>query len=763
MRKLAWFAGGFAAGALLCAYLLPAAYAWAPGAAAAAAGFVLLLLRVSRARRAAIACLGLGVGLLWCWGYRIAFLRGADELDGATKTTTLFVAADPEPTAYGGKVEVLARESGRTYRALLYLDDAGADLLPGDAVTAEVRFRRCGDSEIGEEQVYDAANGVLFRLSPRSAITVTRPDRLPPRWWPALFSHRLKAAIRAAFPSSTAPFVTALLTGDRSGQSYREGNEMSLIGIRHCIAVSGMHLAILIGAVMLFFRPRRKLCALIGLPLCWFFALAVGMTPSVVRAAVMMSFLLLAPLLKRENDTPTSLLAALFLILLPNPRAIASASLQLSFLAVAGLLLFSGRVYRFLTGWTGRARRPELCRAEAVFRALTAPFAASLAVLPLTLPLSAYYFGMVSVISPVSAALLMPAVTACFAAALAASLLATVSLSAGAVLAVPVSWLARLILGATSLLARVPFAAVYTSNGYMVIFLLCAYAVVWLLILGRGKRPAAAAICCLPAVFAVCLFLASREYRSAPLSVTALNVGQGQSVYFESHGVNALYDCGGNEGNAGETAARFLSSIGRRGLDFLLVSHYDGDHTDGVAQLLSRVRVKELLLPDTADDSGMRGALIAAAKQAGTEVRLIGADTELPFGAGTVTLYAAEPGETGNDASLAARCSADGFDALLTGDLSTAGGKYLLKHHDLSGTEVLVAGHHGARTSTGEALLAEAAPGIVLISVGENSYGHPNPGTIARIQARGAEILRTDRCGNITVRREPDGKENSRE
>ena len=64
-----------------------------------------------------------------------------------------------------------------------------------------------------------------------------------------------------------------------------------------------------------------------------------------------------------------------------------------------------------------------------------------------------------------------------------------------------------------------------------------------------------------------------------------------------------------------------------------------------------------------------------------------------------------------------------------------------------------MAGHHGAKTSTGEALLAQTAPDIVLISVGENRYGHPSPQVLARIKAAGAEVRRTDECGDITILR----------
>jgi len=763
MRKLAWFAGGFAGACLLCAYLFPAQNVRLPGALLAAGGLLCALTRRKALRRAAALCLGLGIGLLWCFGYQTVYLGPADALDGTERTLVLEAADYPKATRYGGSVETLLRERGRTYRMLLYLDDADEDLLPGDRVAVRARLARTGDAERGDEEIYDAANGVIFRASPRGPLSAERPEKMPLRWRPVWFSHELRLAIGRSF-GGEAPFLAALLTGDRSGLGYAALNDMAIVGIRHCVAVSGMHLAILLGTILLLLRSNRTLGALIGLPLSWLFALMVGMTPSVVRAAVMQSLLLLAPLLGRENDPPTSILTALLLLLLPNPRVAANVGLQLSFLAVAGIFLFSGRVYRFL--WEREKRKAFYRRHPAAgwaFRLVAAPFCASLAVTPMTLPLSAYYFGLVSVISPVSCALLLPAVTGAFALGLPAALLAAVWPAAGAAAAWPARLLARYVLWGAGLLSRVPYAAVYPAGPYMKIFLVFLFAAVWLAAAGRGARPARAALACVPAVFAVCLFLGAREYSRAALSVTALDVGQGQSVYLESGGANALSDCGGNagsDGSAGETAARFLQSIGRRGLDFLLVSHYDGDHTNGIVQLLRRVPVGTMYLPDTPDDSGVRASLEAAAAAAGTRVAYVSADRALPFGFGRLELFAPAAGETGNDASVAVRCSAGDFSALVTGDLGEDGETALLSSHDLSGTDVLVAGHHGARTSTGAALLAEAGPETVLVSVGENGYGHPNPGTIARIQAAGAAVRRTDRCGNITVRREKSGETN---
>ena len=93
------------------------------------------------------------------------------------------------------------------------------------------------------------------------------------------------------------------------------------------------------------------------------------------------------------------------------------------------------------------------------------------------------------------------------------------------------------------------------------------------------------------------------------------------------------------------------------------------------------------------------------------------------------------------------------YDILITGDLDSDGEAALLAQYDLPDLEVLVAGHHGSKYSTSARLLRQTTPEMVLISVGENSYGHPTQEVLNRIAAIGAAVLRTDESGDITITR----------
>ncbi len=738
---LALFAGGFCAAALAFALGLP----WLPAlpalaAALAGAGF---LCRRGWSRRAALLLAGLAAGLLWCRGYDLRALQPRPAWDGRLETLEAEAAGYTRPTDYGTATDAVLTLDGRRYRAVLY-GGADLDLSPGDRLTGAMEL-----AAVGREERYPAARGVAFTARLYGEPAVAAAETVPWRYRPAAAARRLESVLLELLPPEEGGYATALLTGRRDGLSENLNGQLRRSGTLHVVAVSGMHVTMLAGALMLLAGNRRRLGALIALPALWLFAAAAGLSASVVRAAVMESFLLLAPVVGRENDPPTALLAALLVLVLPNPLAILDVGLQLSFASVAGMLLFSRRCYDRLARPLRKGRLPRPL-ATAV-RAVLAAVAAALAVLPLTMPLSLLYFGAYSLAAPLSSALIVPLIPAAFGLTAATAVSGLLWLPLGRLLAAPLAWLLWGILALTRWTAALPLASVSAGSGYMAVFLLGVYAAVLTVLLARRPVRWQVPAGCLTGLLSLCLLLTTWEYDRARLSVTMVDVGQGQSVYLESRGASALYDCGG-DGDAAAVVHQFLQDTGRFSLDVLVVSHYDTDHAGAVPALLRAVPVGTVLLPPARE--GEDAAIRAAAAETGAAVLPVTADTAVALGAAVLHLYAPPAGASGNDGSLAALCSAGDFDVLLTGDMGVAAEEALVRSRGLGAIEVLAAGHHGAAGSTGAALLEALTPEIVLISVGaDNRYGHPAPETLARLAETGAAVYRTDQCGNITVRR----------
>lgn len=750
MRKLALFAGGFSIAALVFALTDSVRCSYVVACGAVLASVACFLLRKVWLKRAAIALLGIAAGFAWSacdWQKNVVPIM---TLDGEHMQISAKASDYSRETTYGYATTARISIDDGIYTAVIY---GSKKMEPGDTVKGVANLRQTINSTHQGDDYY-AARGVLLRISMKENEEIIPSASATLRNLPVKFSKQLQDTIKSLFPEREAGFLIALITGDTSGLSEVFYNQLSLVGIRHFVAVSGMHIAILLGAISLLFGVNRRVASFIGLPVIWFFALAVGMSASVVRAAIMQSFLLLAPLLRRENDTGTSILTALMIILIPNPHAILDVGLQLSFISVSGILLFSSHIYSGIQACAPvKSLFERLPFGKRALRAAIAQVASSLSVIPLTMPLCVFYFKLYSLITPLSSALIVSVVPICFSGCILAALLAMLWPPLGTLFAFPILWLARYCMGMTSLLSKVPFASLYANSGYMLIFLLAFYLLVSYRILSKEKCSLLLSCGCLVSLFCVCLLLESAEYDRADISVTMLNVGQGQCVYVESNGNTGLYDCGGSVGNAGETAARYLESLGRDGLDFLAVSHYDEDHAGGIVQLLARISVNQIFLPAQPDEKGMQASILEAAARAETKVLFVDSDLELRFGAGTLRLYAPVSRESSNEASIAAHWKVDTFDILLTGDMNARAEEQLLRTHELRDIELLVAGHHGSASSSSAVLLKMTAPEIVLISVGNNGYGHPSDEALARINAVGACVYRTDQCGNITVRR----------
>ena len=748
MRRLGWFSLGFGVALAICAWLVPCPWGFLPGAVCALAFGLSLLIR-RQWTRAAVAALGLAVGFCWFTAYDLFVTAPVRAMSGQTVTAEAIARDDAQETDYGRSVYADATLDGRRVRVLLYYSDDIA-VRPGDKLTFTAKLRAPAD-----EDLYYRSIGVGLVGSVRRGSLCVEEGKTTLRTLPLRLRRILKEQIRAVFPADSAPFITALLTGDRSGLSYARKNDLAVSGISHIVAISGMHVAILLGLISLLVGNRRRLTALIGIPTVALFALMTGAIPSVVRASVMQTVWLLAPLLGRENDPPTSLGAAALCVLAPNPWAVANLSFQLSFGSMAGILLLTGPVYRRLSEWkpVHAALRNRFVRP--LMKYLIATIAATCGALVFTLPLTALRLGMVSLAAILTNLLTLWAISILFQLSLVLCLLGAVWLAPARLLGQIPAVLVRYILGMARSIASVPMSAVYTENVFILPWLIFSYLAFGCCFLPGGKKAILPTACACVLGLCLSLWLGWLDGGARDLQLTMLDVGQGQCLVFKDDNVTLMYDCGG-DGNekAGETAARFLLSGNVSHLDVLVLSHYDRDHAGCVCQLLGRIPVGRIYLPDTADETGLRGEIEESAAAHGAEICYVNQDERLSFASVTAYLFAPVADDTDNEASLAMLVSEGSYDILATGDMSAGAERLLLSRRQLPDVEVLVAGHHGSAGSTCDTLLTYTKPETVLISVGKNnSYGHPAEETVARIESSGAQIYRTDRCGNITIRR----------
>ena len=439
MRRLCLFSGGLALAAALYVYAAHAApWPLLLGLAVLCGG--LFLLRKAGTRRAAVCVLGLLTGFAWCRGYEALFLRPLERYAGQELPFAAEALAAPQQTTYGQSCEVRLKLGGQSCTAVLYFDEADADIRPGDTLsglaritTAQERLRRGSD--------YDISRGLLLSASCRGTLHVQKALAVPLRLLPARFAQRLRSAVTAVFPADTAGFVRALLLGDRSGLRYAARNELAIAGIYHAVAVSGMHVSILLGMILLLCGGNHPLAAALGLPAAACFILMAGAPASAVRAGVMQAIVLCAPLLRRDYDPPTAIFAALLVLLAQNPWAVRDVGLQLSFASTAGIVLFAGRLYRALTDHRRLQRwlRPKT-PLRWLLRAMLTALCCTLSSMVFALPITAVQFGEISLAAPVVNVLVLWLLSIVFCGAMLTALLA---LAPPAAAAIPAATAAR--------------------------------------------------------------------------------------------------------------------------------------------------------------------------------------------------------------------------------------------------------------------------------------------------------------------------------
>ena len=251
----------------------------------------------------------------------------------------------------------------------------------------------------------------------------------------------------------------------------------------------------------------------------------------------------------------------------------------------------------------------------------------------------------------------------------------------------------------------------------------------------------------------LCITLRTGEFRSGALTAVAVDVGQGASTLLRSGEDTILVDCGSSN-RYKKPAQQVLSQLGSMGVERLsavAVTHYHADHTNGLPELLERVAVDALYLPEIEDEYGVRDKLVALAAEKNIRVIFVTEQTEISLGAATVTVFPPVGKGDMNEQGLTYLCTSGDFDLLITGDMSGPTELALTQMYKLPDVEVLLVGHHGSKYSSQQEFLSKIEPDAAIISVGDNNYGHPTDAAISRLEAAGATVYRTDRQGCVTV------------
>jgi competence protein ComEC len=591
----------------------------------------------------------------------------------------------------------------------------------------------------------------------------------------------VRARITATYAPLAAPMGRALVLGE-TDLSAEEDAAFRDSGLSHLLAVSGTHLVLAVATlnkvlVFLLRRSRwllartdpRRPAAWSTIPLAFAYADFAGGSGSATRAATMMAVLFAATALGRRGDGARALGLSMLLGGLADPLAAFDLSFLLSLAATGGLMAFARPLEALFLSWTD-GRGAVLVGPVATTMAATVACTPLLAMSATTLPLAGVLANLVAV--PVGELFALPA---CLFHAVFAWFppleRGLAWLGSGALLALRVVALA-----AARGAAPMPALSSIGLLALGTLFLGCRLHPGWI---RRHRSRVGLSL----ALLFVGDDLALR-LDGAPRGIvrgTHLDVGQGDSALLDlPNGALFLIDGGGFVGSPIDPGRSVilptLRARRRTHLDVVVLSHPHPDHFLGLASALSvdpgpprapppagetTLTVGEFWDTGQGEEEGagpVYAALLTTLRA--RHVRIV-SPAELcahprAYGEATIQVLAPCPAfrplRNANDNSLVFRVSYHGRSALFVGDAEHEEEAELLARFGPALTaDVLKGGHHGSRTSTTPAFLANLHPATVILSTGlRNRFGHPHPNTLATLHAQGLVPRRTDEEGSIT-------------
>ncbi|HTA18331.1 MAG TPA: ComEC/Rec2 family competence protein [Polyangia bacterium] len=797
--RLALWAGSFAVG-VACAVL----GAPRPLALVVTGGVAVAIFIVAGARARTLGGVAIAFAVGSVLGARAAVPRPlapavADAVRGdAAVGIVARVARGPEWAGRGARLVLdLERVDGAPADGVLALAVLAGwpDFGPGERVSFsatlhEIRGTRnpgLPDPALGTRAAgIDVVGGVP---TPASITRLAEPPAGGPRRAAFRARRAMRAAIDAAVSGAPGAFLKTAVLGDRRGVGEDVEEGFSAAGATHVLSVSGLHLAAVVAVVFLVARvvvglvpglalyvDPRAVAAAVSLPVLVFFTLLTGEAVATQRSAVMLAIGMGGIIMGRPVSAAPAIAAAALVILIAGPLRLFDESLQLSLASVSGIALLASRL--------GPARRARgAAPVDRASRWLWRFVAATIAATAFTAPLVAHDFGELAPASPLGNLALVPLVElGVVPLGLFGGALAALGAPFGRLGLRGAGLAARLALAvAAAFRAHAPVVTCRLPNALETGALMAAAAASLWAVRARGAARRAALVVGVVAAGLGGGGLFARDWarRHDPaLRVTFLDVGQGDAAVVEAPGgVVALVDGGGTFDDGFDPGERivepFLRARGITRVDLVALSHPHPDHLNGLRRVLRRFPVGALW---TSGDDGHNpeyGHLLALARAGGVPTPV---PADAPLGAARLTplgpfvysataareVIAPPPGLSVNDASLVLRLSFAGRAVLFAGDLEADGEGELVGRRAVGqdvAADVLKVPHHGSRTSSSAELIDAVRPTLAVMSLGwRNRFHFPAAEVVARYAARGADVLRTDRDGAVTITIARDGR-----
>ncbi len=609
-------------------------------------------------------------------------------------------------------------------------------------------------------------------LYPEIEVLETGQGFKPLEW---LYSLRndLSQTLAEVLPEPQASLAQGIILGIRGNIPTELRADFSNTGTAHLLAISGLHLSIVAGLMLSLgiwlFGRQRYLYIWLALGTIWLYALLTGMHLPVVRGAIMASVFLTAELLGRQRSAITALTFAAAIMVGLEPQIMFSASFQMSFLAMAGLIF----IFPPLRDWGREIVNRTLGKYTAVVPVasfVSDSFSVTLAAIIAVWPVVAYYFGIVSLVGPLATLLALPALPGIIIAGVLTGGLGLIALPAAQI----TGWLAWLFLSYLLLVVN-SFAALPLSSvefGYSNAILIWTYypALALVLWLASNRRRASSLkaktatlvkpgvdkmgslfsraprkwVVALLLVVVILISLVSVAVAVQPddrLHISFLDVGQGDAILIQKGNQQVLVG-GGPSPQAITLELSERMPFWDRTIELVVLTHPQSDHITGLIEVMKDYRVEQVLYPDLDYDLAIYDEFLRLIDEKDIKATIAWAGQRIELGGVVIEVLNPQDPlllDTESDIdnnSVVLHISLDKISFLLMADLMWQGELELISQRFVPQSTVLKVGHHGSTTSTTPEFLAVVCPQLAVISVGaDNRFGLPSDEVMARLEA----------------------------
>ena len=549
--------------------------------------------------------------------------------------------------------------------------------------------------------------------------------------------------------------LIAMILGDTENLTENLKEDFLNSNLYHILSVSGGQVAnIIIGITIITkaFKIHKKIKDTVLIIILMVFMFLTGLSPSIIRACIMCIISLISGLILRRYDIANSLGISLLIILLNNPFSINSLSVLLSYFGFLGIIVLGS----FTIEKVNKVVKNNIIRY--ILNIIISSVAAQIFIFPIIL----YIFGTISLTFIFSNLLIIPLSTII---TIIGFFIMICPLQIFAIVEPMIEIEIRVVsffanIGISKIYCVIPniqeIIIYYVMNIYLYYMIRREYMYKIKHFFRKYKK-----------IMLICMVISSiviTIYKNTPkdFCINFIDVGQGDSTLITTqYNKKILIDGGGSEFGStfdvGEkTLLPYLLKKKIHKLDYVIISHFDSDHSLGCAKIIENLTVSNLILNKQLEENDIYKHIVSIAKQKKVNLIYVKAGDVITLNG--VKIKILHPQEkliaenSINNNSIVFKLEYKSFSILFTGDIENIAEEVILSKNINLKADILKVAHHGSKTSSSQRFIEAVSPKIALIGVGKNNmFGHPNREVIERLQSYGTKIYRTDECGEISI------------